>query len=308
MILDRVRLTYKQVRFEASTLVAVSAVLIALILIEAWRLRSLDLAACTIATPALDCDARFAEFDGQFMLVILLQLSAAVVSVVGGLVLGVMVVGREVERGTTSLAWTLTPSRARWLLARCLLLGVGLVVACAVIGLAADQLAVAMQTSGRSGAWAGVELRPPILGSRALAAFGLAVVAGSATGRVLPGLLIGCVAVLVLVFATSVGMDSWLRSQAVRIDINAVNGARIVDTDWLDVSTGRVLSRMEYLRVTPPPDAPPDWDSTNFEPIPIGVSDSRVGDYVAAESSVLAGIAFVLFGAAAMSVERRRPY
>jgi hypothetical protein len=308
MIGERLRLTYKQVRFEASTLVGMNAILLLLILVEAWRLRSLDLGACLVATPALDCSARQADFDGQFMLVILIQLGAALVTVLGALVLGVTVVGREVERRTTSLAWSLAPSRAWWLLARCFVLGLGVVVVCAAIGLAADQLSSAMQSGGRMGAWESVELRGPILGSRALAAFALAVTAGSAMGRVLPGLLIGGLAMLVLVIGTSLSMDSWLRSQAVRIDINALNTARIVDTEWRDLSTGRVMSRLEYLHLTPPPGAPPDWDTINFEPIPIGVPDSRVGDYVVAESSLLVGAAALLLGASSVLVERRRPY
>lgn len=308
MIGERLRLAYKQVRFEAATLLGVGALFFVLILVEAWRLRALDLGACQLATPAFDCNARQAEFDGQFMLVILLQLGAAVVTVLGAMVLGLTIIGREVERQTTSLAWTLAPSRTRWLLSRCFFLGLGIVVVSAALGLAADQLSVSIQSAGRIGAWEGVELRAPILASRALAALGLAVIAGSVTGRVLPGLLIGGLATLVLVIGISIGMDSWLRSQAVRMDIDAVSSARIIDTEWRDLSTGRVLNRLEYFEATPPPGAPPDWDTTNFEPIPIGVPDSRVGDYVTVESSLLLGVLAVMLVAASVLVERRRPY
>ena len=82
----------------------------------------------------------------------------------------------------------------------------------------------------------------------------------------------------------------------------------MTDTHWRDVTTGRVLSRLEYLAVTPPPDAPADWDAVTFEPIPIGVPGARAGDYLAVESAILAGITILLLAGSVAVVERRTPY
>jgi hypothetical protein len=308
MIGDAVRLTFKQVRFEALVIGAAMLVLTLALLAEAWRLQSLDLATCAAPTPPLDCQRRLAEFDGQFMIVMLLEVVAAVLTVFGGLVLGVAVVGREIERGTTSLAWPLARSRQRWLLQRWLVVGAGLVGASLLVGWGVEALSAAMQTAGRSGAFEGIELRAPILAMRTLAAFTLATLAGAVLGRTLPGLLVAVVAMLLLVLGVGRGMDVWLQSQAVRIEMDQANNARIVDTEWRDLRNGQILSRLEYLAVTPPPDAAPDWDATTFEPIPIGVPGSRAGDYALVEVLLLGGIGVALLAGTLRVVERRTPY
>lgn len=310
MIGDAVRLTFKQVRFEALAMGGALLLLTVALLAEAWRLQSLDLAACAsgIATPPVDCQRRLAEFDGQFMIVMLLEVVGAVLTVFGGLVLGVAVVGREIERGTTSLAWPLARSRQRWLLMRWLVVGAGLVGASLLVGWGVEALSAAMRTAGRAGAFEGIELRAPILAVRTLAAFTLAVLTGALLGRTLPGLLIAVLVMPLLVVGVNLGMDAWLRSQAVRIDMNETNDARIVDTEWRDLRNGQILSRLEYLTVTPPPDAAPDWDATTFEPIPIGVPGSRAGDYVLIEVLLLVGATAVGLGGTSRVVERRTPY
>jgi hypothetical protein len=186
--------------------------------------------------------------------------------------------------------------------------GAGLVGASLLVGWGVEALSAAMRTAGRAGAFEGIELRAPILAVRTLAAFTLAVFTGALLGRTLPGLLIAVLVMPLLVVGVDRGMDAWLRSQAVRIDMNQANNARIVDTEWRDLRTGRVLSRLEYLTVTPPPDAPPDWDATTFEPIPIGVPASRAGDYVLLEVLLLGGIGVVLLAGTLRVVEQRTPY
>ncbi len=308
MIKQNARLILKSLRFEASVMVAVSFLLGVLLLGEGWRLLSLNVSACADAAPPTDCAVRQAEFDGQFMTVVGLQLAAALATVFGGLALGAAIVGREIERGTTSLAWSLARSRIRWLLARWLVVGLVILALSYVVGLATEPMAVAMRATGRVGAFDGIEVRAPILALRAAVAFTLAVLTGALLGRALPGLLVAALLIPLLVLAVDQGMGMWLRSEARAIDINAVNTARITDTEWRDLGTGRVLSRLEYLTMTPPPGAPPDWDTTTFEPIPLGVPDSEAGAYVAVESLLLGGVAAVLLSVACVAVERRRPY
>ena len=47
-----------------------------------------------------------------------LRIALTVAPGVLGIILGVPIVARELEMRTTALAWSLTPSRSRWLLAR----------------------------------------------------------------------------------------------------------------------------------------------------------------------------------------------
>jgi hypothetical protein len=299
------RLIFKQLRFEAIAIIVVSLVLILVLLGESWRLLALDLPACSGAGAPVDCAARQADFDGQFSLVFVLELAAALATVFGGLVLGVAVVGRELERGTTALAWPLARSRWRWLVTRWLVIGVGLLVLSFAVGVATEPLSGAMRSAGRASSFDGAEVRAPVLALRAVTAFTLAVLIGAILGRTLPALLIGFFVMPLLVLGIDQGMNAWLRSVSQPIDVNAVNQARIVDTQWRERATGRVISRFEYLQLTPPPSAPPDWDTVAFDPIPIGVPDSRVGEYLAVECLQLAGTTIVLLVAGAAVVERR---
>src|SRR5574340_701891 len=59
---------------------------------------------------------------------------------IAGLLLGVPLVGREIEWGTAPLAWTLGRSRRRWLLARAVPLGIALGLILVVPALAAQAL------------------------------------------------------------------------------------------------------------------------------------------------------------------------
>jgi hypothetical protein len=306
--LDMIRLTFKQLRFEAlaigGSLLAVAAVLIVL----ATRLLAIDVAACSGPVLPFDCGARQAQADGLFSFVFVGQLLAAVLPVFGALVLGVAIVGREVERATTMLAWPLARSRTRWLGTRWLLVGAAVLVASLIVGLAADAMHEASRTTHTGATFDFVELRGWIIAVRAVMAFTLAVLVGALLGRTLPGLLVAMVLLVMLVLSVDWTMGAWARGQAVTLDMNAVNDARVIDTDWRDLTTGRVLTRQEYLAVTPPPGAPADWDSVTFEPIPIGVPGTRVGDYLEVEGLILAGITIVLLAGSIGVVERRTPY
>lgn len=305
---ETVRLTFKQFRFEALA-IGGSLLLLALVLAGvAVRLHGIGATACAGTERPADCPARLAEADGLFQAVFVGQLLAAVLPVFGAIVLGVMVVGREVERATATLAWPLARSRRRWLSRRWLVVAVAVAGTSLVVGVAADALLGAYQPADPARTFVMVDLRGWIVPVRAVAAFTLAVLAGALFGRTLPALLVAMIASFALVLAVNGAMGSWADSQAVALDLSAVNDARVVDTDWRDVTTGQVMTRREYLAVTPPPDAPADWDAVTFEPIPIGVPGDRAGDYLAVEALILVGGTLLLLAGALEVVERRPPY
>lgn len=308
MMRDMIRLTFKQFRFEALAIGASLLVVAIVLVVVAVRLQAIDLAACSGPDAPLDCGARRAQADGLFTFVFGGQLLATVLPVFGALVLGVMLVGRELERGTTTLAWPLAGSRARWLGSRWLILAATVFAAALIVGLAADAMHEASRTTRAGTTFDLVDLRGWIIAARAVMTFTLSVLVGALLGRTLPGLLVAMVVTFALVLGVDWTMGAWIRTQAVRLDMNAANDARITDTDWRDVTTGRVLTRQEYLAVTPPPGAPADWDTVTFEPIPIGVPGARVGDYLAVEGSILAGITILLLAGSMVVVERRTPY
>jgi hypothetical protein len=305
---DLVRLTFKQFRFEALAIGASLLTLATVLIVVAIRLQAIDVAACSGPGQPLDCGTRRVDVDGLFSFISVGQVLAAALPVFGALVLGVASVGRELERGTTTLIWPLARSRARWLGIRWLILGAAVLVAVLIVGLAADAMHEASRTTHAGATFDMIDLRGWIVAVRAVAAFTLAVLVGAVFGRSLPGLLVAMIVMAVLVLGVDSAMGAWTRTQAVTIDMSAVNEARMTDTHWRDVTTGRVLSRLEYLAVTPPPDAPADWDAVTFEPIPIGVPGARAGDYLAVEGAILAGITILLLAGSVAVVERRTPY
>jgi hypothetical protein len=122
-----------------------------------------------------------------------------------GLLLGVPIVGRELELRTAGLAWSLTGRRWRWLLARflpvLLLGGVGLVV---VAWLVADMARVAHPWNylgpGRLPDLTEIGSEGLPLAARGLMTLGIGLLAGAVLGRTLPAFAIGAIACFVLLF------------------------------------------------------------------------------------------------------------
>jgi hypothetical protein len=119
-----------------------------------------------------------------------------------GSMMGVVIVGREVEDRTATLAWSLSPDRRRWLLPR-FATAAGIVV---VLLLAPAVVSDELQRIGRP--WVAPEatfdnygLRGFPIVVRGLAALGIGLLAGACTGRALSAFLVtvgGCVALALL--------------------------------------------------------------------------------------------------------------
>ena len=106
-----------------------------------------------------------------------------------GLILGIAAVGKELDQRTTVLAWSLSPSRRRWLLQRLAPLAVVVVLT----GLEANLVVQAMFDLHRSGQVGLSFDLIPLLGLapavEGLSAFGIGLVVGAMLGRLLPALL-----------------------------------------------------------------------------------------------------------------------
>lgn len=120
----------------------------------------------------------------------LFALMAVLPWIVGGLI-GVVIVGREVEHRTTTLSWALTPDRTRWLMVRV----VG--AAALVILLLAVPSVVATEAERAIFPWAAPEnsfndyaLRGPLVMARGILALVIGLLVGAIIGRVVPALLL----------------------------------------------------------------------------------------------------------------------
>lgn len=118
---------------------------------------------------------------------------AVAIPFVVGLLLGIPIVGRELELRTATLAWSLTGSRVRWLLARLLpMLALALVGLIVVAWLVAEMARAAHPWNylgpGRIPNLTELGSEGPTLVGRGIMALGIGLLAGAVAGRTLPAL------------------------------------------------------------------------------------------------------------------------
>ncbi len=191
-------LTWRIHRFEIVFVLAVTLLLAASAFVIADQIRSLGLADAVCwprtedsdyATPA--CDRMMEAFwplEGQSGLV---RVGLNVVPVLIGIILGVPVVGRELELRTAGFSWALTASRSRWLLTRVLQMVVVAIMALGVLALAGRLLFDAIWLGRYGPELTEVSTEGLALVLRGLAAFGVGLLVGAIVGRTMPALLIG---------------------------------------------------------------------------------------------------------------------
>jgi hypothetical protein len=183
------------------------------------------------------CDAFIPDKTGAYFDALVLLLPAAfaatvAVPIVVAVVLALAMVARELEQQTTVLAWSLSPSRVRWLGMRVLPVAAGLIVLGLVAGLLGDvlqQLREPPVDALRS--LEGLGARGPAVAGAALLTFAVALLVGALLGRQLPSLLAAGGLSIALVVGVSMITDVWLRGDARYAGAEElVLGARILET------------------------------------------------------------------------------
>jgi ABC-type transport system involved in multi-copper enzyme maturation permease subunit len=168
-----------------------------------------------------------------------------------GLILGVAVVGKEIERGTVALAWSVGPSRRRWLLGVAVPTLVAVLGVSLVAGLLADRLELARDpTIDPAASLHHLGLRGLVLPAYALASFGIALALGARLGRVLPALLLAGAVSLGGVLGTTAIVDAMLRTESIPVDesamlqVRAFAAGRVFDS-LVRTPEGELISWME---------------------------------------------------------------
>lgn len=235
--------------------------------------------------------------------------------VVAGLFLGVTLVGKELERGTTALAWSIAPSRRAWLVGRVVPVAVLVTVACLAAGLLADRLLQAREPmTDPARTFENLGFRGVVVAADGLAAFGIALAVGAWLGRVLPALLLSGAILIGGFVGTTLLMDAFMRTETVTV----VSGTLGQDqTMW---GLGRVIQ----TRIRTPDGAVMAWGDA-FEQYGEAMDpgtpgyDSRFRDvyvinpgalYPIAEARmtvIFSAIGFIGITLAFAVVERRRP-
>jgi hypothetical protein len=226
-----------------------------------------------------------------------------VVTYTTGLFLGVPVVARELERGTSRLAWSLAPVRWRWFLARVAPVLALLVVMTFVAGVAADRLfAAAYPTEDLTRSFTGFGARGVLLASRAAFIFGIAVAVGGLIGRSLPAIIVaGIVAYVGLAGGEEVQRRFVLRPEAIAVDV--AQPSDLYFDQRLVLPNGDLVG-WEYFGDS----SAYDENGNPLYPIvSIVLPGERYQAVEQREALVLAGATFAALGLAVVIVNRRRP-
>lgn len=235
------------------------------------------------------------------------------VPLVVGLLLGVGLVGREIEGGTAATVWALAGSRRGWLLGRLVPILLILVALLAILAIATDLLAAARVPwqSGRP-SFDDAGLHGPGVIARGFAAFGLALGVGAWSGRMLPTILVSALLALFLAVGGRFLLDTWVES----------NAHEIAAPSWFNgeydggVFTGRLYrlpdgtmadSRGDIGSLAP---AGVDVDAwiAGLPVVAIGVHSPDYPGWLATEVAVFGGLGLAGIAATFAIVERRRPF
>jgi hypothetical protein len=236
--------------------------------------------------------------------------------VVGSLV-GVPIVARELELRTASMAWSMEPSRNRWLVRQ-------LAPVAVVVGLAMTAAAIGATAIDRDNTiWSGgyrdfthIGHYGPGLVARAFGAFGIGVLAGSLIGRPLPAFLLAVALSVISVPGLTPLRDGWLGTHPRHL----LNGEQGVPTAWgWRAPDGAVMTHEEALVFVPTEIAAQDegqiqplnaaaWlYERGYQEVSFGVSIETAFGWAPLEAGAYMGLGLVSIGVAAVFVNRRRP-
>jgi hypothetical protein len=132
-----------------------------------------------------------------------------------GVLLGAPLVAREIDGGTAQLAWTLSRSRSGWLLRRIAFVALVTVVLLAVLAVASEMLAAALQPgSDMAHDFTWIGRRGWLIVARGLGALLLGILVGAVLGRVLPAILAAILVIGLTFTGLSLLQDRWLAGDA----------------------------------------------------------------------------------------------
>jgi hypothetical protein len=166
----------------------------------------------------------------------------ALLPMVGGLLVGTSLVGKEIDERTTTFAWSVGPDRRRWLLLRTLPPALFLVLATLCVGLFDDWLI--WQASRRPLAELGFDLvafRGAAPTGAALAALGIAMFVGAVMGRVLPTLLVAGGFIVAAFVGVGFASDRFLENETVVVDVAVAPPGRQLDT-YFQTAEGELIT------------------------------------------------------------------
>jgi ABC-type transport system involved in multi-copper enzyme maturation permease subunit len=232
----------------------------------------------------------------------------AILPVLAGLFLGVPIVAQELDRGTTTLAWSLEPSRWRWLLQRSVPLILWAVLLGLVAGIAADQLESRLEPGvDPSASFRDYGLRGPLVAARLVLFLGCAALVGALVGRTLASMLVAFIVGMVLLVGIGNIHTRIQRGEAAQIP--AESGEIGPADQWVDAGTllpsGEIVSYEELRARYPNPGEMLQVQETSPW-IAFVIRGDRYQEVSGREAIATVGLGLLLVGATLPVVSRRR--
>ncbi len=251
------RLAWKLQRWELATLIAFVVVLVVALVVIGWRMEQIQAAAPECwqrdtdaplpATMQDTCGVSYQAYSALRDVGAYAAVGSTLAPFLLGVILGPPLVGREIEGRTAGIAWTLSPSRRRWLALRAGPV-VGLVlVATVLIGFSGT--ALARQLAGGEPSFGSLVTPLPLLIARGALALAIGLLAGVVVGRTFPAVLASALAVVLLVAGTSMGIDAWMAAEARPIPQfgDMAGDSKIYNTGLRDHSSWEVITLQQYF-------------------------------------------------------------
>jgi len=227
---------------------------------------------------------------------------------IAAIVLGLALTARELEQQTTVFAWSLAPSRRRWLLSRLGPLLLVVAAMCLVAGALADAIFGLQSTVDPWRSLDGLGTRgPPVAGMGALA-MGVTLFVGSLLGRQLPALL-AAVALTASASALASGVtDRWLDQESLIAPSDQLSeGDRFVAMLFL-TPEGEAIGWEEAERRYGTPIYEVDTQQLGLTQVFRYVPGERYPTAVARLTAIQLLVGAIGIGLALVVVQRRRPW
>lgn len=232
-----------------------------------------------------------------------------------GLLLGVGLVGREIEGGTAPTVWALSGSRRRWLAGRVIPIVVILVALLTFSAVTSEILAIGRVPwqLGRP-AFDDAGLHGPGVIARGLAAFSLALAIGAWSGRMLPTVMLSAVLALFLWAGGQAMYVGWVNANAHEINVPSwyngwYDGGKFVGQRLYQLPDGSEVSDGIDVRALAPADVDPEiWFKDEVQVVAIGVHSPDYPAWVTAEVAAFGAFGLTCLLATFVIVDRRRPF
>jgi hypothetical protein len=306
---DSLRLTLKMHRFELFAVTVATVALVLAAFYVAGKLDAVGYGPCadeTVTRPET-CEAlgrAFFNIEQNEVPPILGFLG--ILPYAAGLFLGGPLIAREVERGTTRLAWSISPSRLRWYLARMVPIVVAVAGLTFAAGFAADHL-IAARSPGidMTNSFDGFGTRGALVAFTAIVMAAGAIGLGAVIGRVLPTLILALILGSLGVAGVARVHAQYTEREAVLVDESQVGpGDRYVN-QFFRLPDGRLVGWNELFEIDP--EAMSDENGPRYPIVALVIPGERYRAVETREAIVLGGIALMMLVGTALIVQRRRP-